>query len=197
MVFSSLEFKMVNITEWKKGIDNRMKRWHNYFGQLGKSQSCFRDSWLLNKLIWKGSPPQFGRLYDSVPGHLCKHREVISRGLKEFCNREEQARLQVVVRVLVKDCPPPCPGSPLSPFPLPLPTISSPSRAWELYHHEAREDFRCLISRPPPDLPDDFKRRNISQLPNNQCPAGNRTRPATRYFFRYPTRPNSVLEIVR
>ena len=61
---------------------------------------------------------------------------------------------------------------PESPFPLPLPTISSPSRAWELYHHEAREDFRCLISRPPPDLPDDFKRRNISQLPNNQCPAG-------------------------
>ena len=28
-----------------------------------------------------------------------------------------------------------------------------------------------------------------------QCPAGTRTRPATRYFFRYPTRPDSVLEI--
>ena len=29
-----------------------------------------------------------------------------------------------------------------------------------------------------------------------QCPAGTRTRPATRYFFRYPTRPDSVLEII-
>ena len=30
----------------------------------------------------------------------------------------------------------------------------------------------------------------------HQCPAGTRTRPATRYFFRYPTRPDSVLEII-
>ena len=30
----------------------------------------------------------------------------------------------------------------------------------------------------------------------DQCPAGTRTRPATRYFFRYPTRPDSVLEII-
>ena len=29
-----------------------------------------------------------------------------------------------------------------------------------------------------------------------QCSAGTRTRPATRYFFRYPTRPDSVLEII-
>ena len=31
---------------------------------------------------------------------------------------------------------------------------------------------------------------------NNQCPAGTPTRPATRYFFPYPTRPDSVLEIM-
>ena len=31
---------------------------------------------------------------------------------------------------------------------------------------------------------------------HRQCPAGTRTRPATRYFFRYPTRPDSVLEII-
>ena len=30
--------------------------------------------------------------------------------------------------------------------------------------------------------------------PREQCPAGTRTRPATRYFFWYPTRPDSVLE---
>ena len=29
-----------------------------------------------------------------------------------------------------------------------------------------------------------------------QCPAGTRTRPATWYFFRYPTQPDSVLEII-
>ena len=29
----------------------------------------------------------------------------------------------------------------------------------------------------------------------HKCPAGTRTRPATWYFFRYPTRPDSVLEI--
>ena len=26
-----------------------------------------------------------------------------------------------------------------------------------------------------------------------QCPAGTQTQPATRYFFQYPTRPDSVL----
>ena len=36
----------------------------------------------------------------------------------------------------------------------------------------------------------------VSYKPYNQCPAGTRTRPATRYFFRYPTRPDSVLEII-
>ena len=30
-----------------------------------------------------------------------------------------------------------------------------------------------------------------------QCPTGTRTRPATRYFFRYLTRPDSVLKIIR
>ena len=30
---------------------------------------------------------------------------------------------------------------------------------------------------------------------SKRCPAGTRTRPATRYFFRYLTRPDSVLEI--
>ena len=30
----------------------------------------------------------------------------------------------------------------------------------------------------------------------SQCPAGTRTRPATPYFFRYPIRPDSVLEII-
>ena len=29
-----------------------------------------------------------------------------------------------------------------------------------------------------------------------QCPAGTRTRPDTRYFIRYPTRPDSVLKII-
>ena len=33
-------------------------------------------------------------------------------------------------------------------------------------------------------------------LDPTQCPAGTRTRPATRYFFQYPTRPDSVLEII-
>ena len=28
-----------------------------------------------------------------------------------------------------------------------------------------------------------------------QCPTGTRTRPATRYFLRYPTRPDSILRI--
>ena len=27
---------------------------------------------------------------------------------------------------------------------------------------------------------------------DDQCPAGTRTRPATRYFFRYPTRPDPI-----
>ena len=31
---------------------------------------------------------------------------------------------------------------------------------------------------------------------HKQGPAGTKTRPATRYFFLYPTRPNSVLEII-
>ena len=33
-------------------------------------------------------------------------------------------------------------------------------------------------------------------IPSTQCPTGTRTRPATRYFFRYPTRPDSVLKII-
>ena len=37
------------------------------------------------------------------------------------------------------------------------------------------------------------KNDNIS---DRQCPTGTRTRPATRYFLRYPTRPDSVLKII-
>ena len=52
-------------------------------------------------------------------------------------------------------------------FPLPLPPILPPaSPAWELYHHEAREDFRCLIlllicHHPPTLLPPD----HLTDLP--------------------------------
>ena len=38
-------------------------------------------------------------------------------------------------------------------------------------------------------------RQRTTSTTSSQCPAGTRTRPATRYFFRYPTRPDSVLEI--
>ena len=34
------------------------------------------------------------------------------------------------------------------------------------------------------------------EVVGNQCPAGTRTRPDTRYFICYPTRPDSVLKII-
>ena len=43
----------------------------------------------------------------------------------------------------------------------------------------------------------DWMRVEVPQLTCVQCPTGTRTRPATRYFFRYPTRPDSVLKIIR
>ena len=39
-------------------------------------------------------------------------------------------------------------------------------------------------------------RQRTTSTTSSQCPAGTRTRPATRYFFPYPTRPDSVLEII-
>ena len=38
---------------------------------------------------------------------------------------------------------------------------------------------------------------NLScKMTYNQCPTGTQTQPDTRYFFRYPTRPDSVLKII-
>ena len=47
-----------------------------------------------------------------------------------------------------------------------------------------------------PKIPGFFNPIQGGGGPNQQCPAGTRTRPATRYFSRYPTRPDSVLEII-
>ena len=57
-----------------------------------------------------------------------------------------------------------------------------------------QEHFRMLVGMAVEEI--DLEPFPVNNMNYEQCPTGTRTRPATRYFFRYPTQPDSVLKII-